>query len=147
MEWRVIASHPAYEVSSAGEVRRGGKVLKGVAMKIGYIKFALGRKYQLFAHRLVADAFIPNPENKPEVDHINRIRHDNRVENLRWATCAENQANTPVQTNNKLGHKNICIRGQKFLVQVWRDGARVYQKTLPTLDDAIMERDLFLLFQ
>lgn len=146
MEWRVIASHPEYEVSNTGEVRRGGKVLKGVAMKIGYIKVALGRKHQIFAHRLVAEAFIPNPEDKREVDHINRIRHDNRVENLRWATPAENQANIGVQTNNKLGHKNICYARGKFLVQVWRDGTWVYTRSFKDLDDAIMARDLFLLF-
>lgn len=44
-------------------------------------------------HRLVAECFIPNPENKPEIDHINTNRSDNRVENLRWSTRGENQNN------------------------------------------------------
>ena len=44
-------------------------------------------------HRIVAETFIPNPENKSEVDHINRIRNDNRVENLRWVTRLENAQN------------------------------------------------------
>ena len=62
----------------------------------GYKKVTLqqnGKRKDVFIHRLVAQVFIPNLENKPYIDHINRDSQDNRVENLRWCTAKENNAN------------------------------------------------------
>lgn len=56
--------------------------------KSGYIEIKFDKKNHKL-HRIVAEAFIPNPDNKPEVDHINRNKSDNRVSNLRWATRKE----------------------------------------------------------
>lgn len=63
----------------------------------GYSRFRLvydGVRKTFEVHRLIALAFVPNPDNKPQVDHINGIRNDNRVENLRWVDCRENSSNT-----------------------------------------------------
>lgn len=59
----------------------------------GYLTVCINYKCML-VHRLVAEAFIPNPDNKPTVDHINRIKDDNRVCNLRWATHKEQIENS-----------------------------------------------------
>jgi hypothetical protein len=65
------------------------KFLKWSITKKGYHTVGIGKK-NTFVHRLVAEAFIPNPNNLPEVNHINDNKTDNRVENLEWCTSRYN---------------------------------------------------------
>lgn len=79
--------HRVYEVSNLGRVRLNGEIVEppisGGYYVIGSIKI----------HRVVAELFVPNPENKQFIDHINTVKTDNRAENLRWVTAKENSNN------------------------------------------------------
>lgn len=81
-----------YEVSNMGNVRniKTGRILRP-GLHAGYLTVGIYDK-STRVHRLVANAFIDNPENKPAVNHINKVRNDNRVSNLEWTTNAENNA-------------------------------------------------------
>lgn len=58
----------------------------------GYMRVSLGRNNHRYVHRLVAEAFLPNPDGLPQVDHIDGDRKNNRLENLRWVTARQNSA-------------------------------------------------------
>lgn len=91
--WRKIEGKPNYSVSDDGKVRndKTGKILRPYKGTAGYYQIMLGRKtVPQYVHRLVAIAFIPNPEELPQVDHINGDKLDNRVKNLRWVSVSEN---------------------------------------------------------
>ncbi len=105
--WKTVSVDEKYEVNEFGDVRYKGKTklkIPHINKQNGYLYVQLwdtenNTNHRYPIHRLVAMAFIPNPENKPTVDHINHIRTDNRVSNLRWATYLEQ--------NTKIGDVGI----------------------------------------
>jgi len=123
--WKIISGydHP-YEISNMGRVKfpaytkYNGKGVQYVPERItygtpngqGYLSVALMRNNKsktVFVHRLVGNAFIPNPHNKPQIDHINTISTDNKVSNLRWVTQAENNANILTREHRSISHRNL----------------------------------------
>lgn len=89
-EWRTVSKSIKHEVSTKGQIRTKKtfevrKVHQGVR---GYLRITLNRKTRA-VHRIVAETFIPNPDNLPTVNHKSRDRHDNSVENLEWASITD----------------------------------------------------------
>ena len=128
--WKDIQGYEGlYQVSNLGRVKSLGRfidrlvygnywqeerILKLHKTKYGYLMVELRKNKKpknFLVHRLVAIAFILNPENKPEVDHINANKADNNVNNLRWVTAKEN-VNNPLNMAHLIG-KNHPMFGKK----------------------------------
>lgn len=119
--WKDIGG--CYQVSNFGNVRssfRNKWRIKNVqVVRDGYVRVVLrinGKLKSFFVHRLVAKAFVPNPENKKQVNHKNGVKTDNRAENLEWTTGSENikhAYNTGL--NKHLKYKIKCVEtGEVF---------------------------------
>jgi hypothetical protein len=117
--WKDIAEYNGeYQVSSLGKVKsvKNNLVLKHWLSTRGYGVVHLwtgGEVKKCLVHRLVANVFIPNPESKPYIDHINTVKTDNRVENLRWVTSKENSNNK--LTIEKLRRASLGDRNAKTM--------------------------------
>lgn len=146
--WKLIPGFDAYEVSNQGNVRRADKILKGNVQtnpNDGYKSVRLclckeGIKSVHIVARLIAKAFIPNPDNLPEVDHIDKNSLNNNVTNLRWVTKQEQNLNRDMPLG-KSGHRYIRKHRNKWWVQIWRHKQHVFRKGFYTLKEAEEARD------
>lgn len=91
-QWKPIDGFPNYQVSNKGRVKniKTGRVLKNVIDSHGYYVVNLGKGNMRMVHRLIAQAFLPNPDNLPQINHIDENKLNNDVSNLEWVTASQN---------------------------------------------------------
>lgn len=138
-----------YEVSNQGHVRNRatGKILKPYLDPHGYFSFRLANnkvQTKKYMHRLVAEAFIENPDKLPLVDHINRDRLDNRLENLRWSSHTGNMLNTTRHEQVMYGI-SWCAKRAHYQVHFRRNKKQKGFGNYKTLEEAKVRRDAVII--
>lgn len=125
--WIDIEGYDAkYQISNQGRILskvQTNRILKVGLNQEGYARIALrynGIMKSHYIHRLVAIYFLPNPDDLPQVDHINTIRNDNRVENLKWVTPSKNNDNELTKKRQKQKKAGLTMYKQ-FVVQLNMD--------------------------
>lgn len=122
--WKPILQYEAfYEVSNKGRVRslRTGGIMRMRIGRDGYVRFSLtkdGKQTHKLLHRLLAIAFIPNPDNFAEVNHKNENKQDNSILNLEWCTHKYN-------SNFGTRLKRMAISNYEPVIQYTKDGEEI----------------------
>lgn len=151
-KWKTINNHPNWQVSNIGGLIRNKKTKEIKSTHVhnnGYPCVSLDGKSYLI-HKLVAEAFVPNPENKPCVDHIDGNKANADATNLRWATYHENNSNPATSWKNahfgvEPWNKGITNPYSEEALAKMRDGsikggATMYQKSVEKRESPEWER-------
>lgn len=146
-EWRDIQDFIDYQVSNKGRIKSfyTDKIRKTSISNSGYERIVLCNdcnKQSKSVHRLVALAFLPNPENYPEVDHIDRDKLNNNISNLRWVPKSVNNSNKDkwfIGTNTGEPYISYDKFGNRYKVQ-----KKPICKYFKTLEEAIQFRDTII---
>ena len=152
-----IPDFPGYFINKNGEILskmkcKTGRIRKTYLNPIrGYYTVGLrndNKPKPQEIHRLLALTFIANPENLPCVDHIDRCKTNNKLENLRWASSATNRQNSKKCFNNKSGYKHIHLWINKrnntyYIFKIIKNG-KLHRKYLKTIEEAIKYRNEYL---
>ena len=145
--WTTVKGNNNYCVSTFGNVENmlTGRILKTSIDAYGYLKVDLyknGKVKTCKVHRLVADAFLDNFDDKLCVDHIDNDRQNNNITNLRYATSNENQHNRKINKNNTSGIKGVCYHSQskKWQASIRLDGLRIHLGLFDNIEEAKQAR-------
>ncbi len=146
-KFRIITEYPNYSVSNLGSVKNNltGRILKQCDDKDGYKIVRLSKDCKMKTikvHRLVAFAFIPNPLNKNIIDHLNNLKDDNRIENLRWVTQQENCYNQSLKSCNTSGIKGVhwYKSNSKWGARITYNNKVIFLGLFENKEDAIIAR-------
>ena len=158
--WRSIEGYSNYWISSEGRVWSNkkdgylklidhpviyeyadGTKRKTIYKQIDLMKDEIRHQGKL-VHRLVATAFLPNPENKTDIDHLDGNCSNNKVSNLRWKTHSENMRNCKIRTDNKSGHKGIswCKRSSTWRATIYDNRHKQQSRYFTNIEDAVLWR-------
>ena len=145
--FRSVDGYDNYAVSSFGRVKNThtGRILKA-GLSHGYLKCNLCEdrlaKKSYYVHRLVANAFINNPNDKLCVDHKDNNKTNNNISNLRFATTKENSQNSSIRLDNTSGCKGISWnkKAKKWNAKITIDGIKIHLGYYDNLEDAKIAR-------
>ena len=129
-----------YTIEKDGTIKnKKGQIMKFEKCKLGYLRIGLTKnkkQIKYLHHRLIAQHFIPNPNNYEYIDHINEIKDDNRIENLRWISMSGNMRNRTIK--NKYGLPRGVFKSQynTYNVKIKIDGKKYHLGSFETIEEA-----------